>query len=105
MGASIGWLRHAEIKHGRIAMAAFVGYIVHNAGVVFPFTGPQSVVPAGLSPPEIWDSIPFLAKLQIVAAVGVLEHISEDSRFLAADGAKHYMRGGKPGYFPSFSAN
>ena len=37
--------------------------------------------------------------------MGVLEHISEDARFLAADGQKHYMRGGKPGYFPTFKAN
>merc|ERR1719390_566159 len=76
--ASIAWLRHAEIKHGRIAMAGFVGYIAaanyENLGMapwtMFPPT------PAGLSAPEVWDSIPFLAKLQIIAAIGIFEHIS-----------------------------
>ena len=81
--ATIGFLRHAEIKHGRIAMAGFVGFMVHNAGITFPFAGPQSVVPAGLSAPEVWDAIPFGAKLQIVAAIGCFEHISEDKNFLA----------------------
>merc|ERR1719261_2459629 len=84
--ASIAWLRHAEIKHGRIAMAGFVGFMVHANGITLPGAGPQSVVDSGLSAPEVWDAIPFLAKLQIIGAIGVFEHISEDKNFLAADG-------------------
>jgi len=106
--ASIAWLRHAEIKHGRVAMAAFVGYIAaaNYETIGAPMASSMyAPLPSGLSAPEVWDNIPFLAKLQIIGAIGVFEHISEDKNFLAADGMTHYMRGGKPGYMPTFKAN
>jgi len=106
--ASIAWLRHAEIKHGRIAMAGFVGFMAsanyETVGAPMKSTMFPPIA-SGLSAPEVWDAIPFLAKLQIIGAIGVFEHISEDKNFLAADGKTHYMRGGTPGYMPTFAAN
>jgi len=92
---SVAFLRHAEIKHGRVAMAAFVGYCLQSNNVHFPWnTFPVD----GLSPPEQWDALPNGAKYQIIGFIGFLEFFSE------ASGA-HYMRGGTPGKFPDFSSD
>ena len=32
----VNWLREAEIKHGRVCMLAFVGWIANDAGFKFP---------------------------------------------------------------------
>jgi len=97
--ASIAFLRHSEIKHGRIAMAAFIGYIVQSNGIHFPwpmtFSGTPFPSAAG-SPPEQWDALPDAAKWQIILFIGFLEWFSEAA-------GTHYMRGGKPGAFPKFS--
>jgi len=101
--ATVGWLRHAEIKHGRVAMAAFVGYLVHANGIHFPWKIPGDELCApGVSPPDLWHGLPEVAKVQIVCAVGFLEWWSE---LRLVEGEKHYMKGGKPGYFPDFTAS
>jgi len=104
--ATIGFLRQAEIKHGRVAMAAFVGYIVQANGIHFPWGLTTEIsygdISAVGSPPEQWDALPTNSKLQILGFIGFLEWWSENKFALESSGEKHYMRGGKPGVFPSF---
>jgi hypothetical protein len=105
--ATIGFLRHSEIKHGRVAMAAVVGWLVHQSGIHFPgyltMSGTTFAdISAAGGPGDMWDAMPYTSKLQIVLFIGFLELFSESSATLAADGQTHYMRGGKPGYFPTF---
>ena len=90
------FVTEAEIKHGRVAMAAFVGYCIQSNVV---FTWPQTT--AGDLPPSVdllpeqqWDAIPDVAKWQIVTVIGFLEFWDEVS-------GEHYMRGRQPGKYPS----
>jgi len=73
--ATVGFLRQSEIKHGRIAMFAFVGYCVQS-NIHFPW--PQTLAGAAhpsidLSPEAQWDAVPLGAKWQIFAVISMLE--------------------------------
>lgn len=96
---TIGFLREAEVKHGRVAMFAFVGYIVHANGITWPWamTLDGTPFPKVSNAPEAWDAIPEAAKWQIIMFVGFLEFYNEI-------GNTHYMKGGKIGDFPDFDA-
>eukprot|EP00591_Stephanopyxis_turris_P012895 CAMPEP_0195517798 /NCGR_PEP_ID=MMETSP0794_2-20130614/11702_1 /TAXON_ID=515487 /ORGANISM="Stephanopyxis turris, Strain CCMP 815" /LENGTH=257 /DNA_ID=CAMNT_0040646669 /DNA_START=25 /DNA_END=798 /DNA_ORIENTATION=+ len=98
--ATIGFLRHAEIKHGRVAMAAFVGYCVQSN---FHWPAPMCLdgtpFPSiDLGPESQWDAIPASAKWQIILYIGFLEIWDE----IGGDDLPHYTKGRKPGKYPSF---
>jgi len=112
----IAWYRHAEIKHGRVAMAAFVGFCVQSAGLHWPGNLQTPLKPSYMfenipttsfadisaagGPADQWDALPTAAKVQILLFVGFLEVWGESSVALEADGKLHPLRGGEPGYYP-----
>merc|ERR1711957_850841 len=63
---TLAWFRHAEVKHGRVAMAAFVGWWVVGAGIRLPGQLATdldfaSIPSKGL---EAWDAVPGWGKVQ-----------------------------------------
>jgi len=100
--ATIGWLRQSEIKHGRIAMFAFVGYIV-QLNFVFPWA--QTMAGAAHPSPDLvpeaqFDAVPLGAKWQIFAVISMLELWDE----CGGGGAMpHYTKGRQPGKYPPFT--
>ena len=92
--ATVGWYRHAEIKHGRVAMAAFVGFCVQSNGICFPWDLANGVSFASISaaggPGAQWDALPTSAKMQIIGFVGFLEMFSETSVRSASCPPQHF---------------
>ena len=100
--ATVGWFRHAEIKHGRVAMAAFVGFCVQSNGIHFPwgltggafegaFGGPSITfgdIAAAGGPGAQWDALPAEAKIQIICAVGFLFPLSWERHPLPVRGPR-----------------
>jgi hypothetical protein len=93
---TIAWFRHSEVKHGRVAMAAFVGWWAVGAGLRLPGELAYGLnfadIPSkGL---EAWDAVPGWGKAQMLLFAGLIEF--HDELFYSRRGT-HYMRGGTPG--------
>ena len=88
------WFRAAEIKHGRVAMAAFLGCVVTGVGAHFPgAVDLDGTSFASLADGDLfaaWDKMPADGKQQIVAAIGAIESVFEAQK-------PHYLQGGTPG--------
>ena len=101
---TLAWFRHAEVKHGRVAMAAFVGWWAVGAGLRFPGELAHglefsSIPSKGL---EAWDAVPGWGKAQMLIFAGLIEF--HDELFFSRRGT-HYLRGGTPGKVCASFAN
>ena len=65
-------LRWVELKHGRIAMLAVVGYLTTYAGVRFPGAGD---IPSGFA---ALDAIPGMVWAQMFATWGLMEAANQN---------------------------
>jgi len=93
---TLAWFRHSEVKHGRIAMAAFVGWWAVAAGATLPgdlsYGVPFSSLPReGLA---AWDAVPGWGKAQMLIFAGLIEF--HDEIFFSTR-STHYLKGGIPG--------
>merc|ERR1719326_1061502 len=94
---TLRFFRHAELKHGRVAMAAMVGFLfhinhVHFPGYLSPTFGVSFESLSKMGPFDAWNAVPLLGKLQVFWTIGGLEHASE-----CLNPAGHYTKGGTPG--------
>jgi hypothetical protein len=89
---TLRWYRAAELKHGRCAMVATVGYLINTAGIHFPGQLSSDISfesLASMSPPEAWAAVPVAGKAQILATIFIAELVTEGYQ------GTHYMKGGE----------
>lgn len=99
--ADLKWYRQAEIKHGRVAMLACVGYAATKAGFVFSgaisrdgTTFAEIAQGAGSNPFAAWALVPLGGKLQATLAAAAIE----------LSGEQKAIEGGKVGEMPVLQA-
>lgn len=94
---TMNWFRAAELKHGRVCMAAFLGWLNQLKGGhwVGSFDVEGKVSFESLSKLDFfdaWYATPEKGKLQIILLIGIIEWLTE-----ATGPNGHYTRAGNPG--------
>eukprot|EP00621_Florenciella_sp_RCC1693_P005410 CAMPEP_0182543722 /NCGR_PEP_ID=MMETSP1323-20130603/32067_1 /TAXON_ID=236787 /ORGANISM="Florenciella parvula, Strain RCC1693" /LENGTH=226 /DNA_ID=CAMNT_0024754685 /DNA_START=122 /DNA_END=802 /DNA_ORIENTATION=- len=72
----ITWFRSAELKHSRVAMLAFVGWVVTKAGYFLPGNvalDGTSFKSLGANPLEAYNALPENGKWQMILTIGLIE--------------------------------
>mmetsp|Transcript_97441 Transcript_97441/g.179056 ORF Transcript_97441/g.179056 Transcript_97441/m.179056 type:complete len:259 (+) Transcript_97441:65-841(+) len=93
--------RAVEVKHGRVAMLASLGYALGGYDVTFPGNIAPGVSFKSINvdgPFSAWSKVPEEGKLQILISILIIEIYSEAQK-------PHYMRGGPVGQVPFFYGN
>ena len=85
-------LRWVELKHGRVAMLAVVGYLVTYAGVRFP--GAENI-PSGFA---ALDNLPGMVWAQMIATWSMMEAANQD-QFKGPWGTNQNALGDSPAEF------
>ena len=95
------WFRASELKHGRVAMLANVGWVVQSLGygtIKFPLESglaPLSKVPLEANA-QLWNMASGMGFLQIIFTAGAIELVTESTV------KPHYMSSGGNGYIDIF---
>ena len=76
----IRWMQEAEIKHGRVAMLAFLGFVVGD--LVHPVLGVSSVEGhnAAVASGAGWQVLAFIAGLEFISCVAMKEMFDGSGR-------------------------
>jgi len=94
------WFRASELKHGRVAMLATVGWAFQaNGGGKIPFPLESGLAPLSANPLEanaqLWGMASGMGFLQIILTCGIIELVTEAT-------GTHYMSPGGDGYIDIF---
>ena len=94
------WFRASELKHGRVAMLATLGWAWQsNGGGQIPFPLASGLAPLSAKPLEanaqLWNMASGMGFIQIIAVCGIIELVTEAT-------GTHYMSPGGNGYIDIF---